>query len=224
MKPHRILSLLCAFLISFTGAHAQTPQSEQPFQQPAQQPAQTQQQFSQQSAMPEDHVEALFGENMRFTLVPSLRLNPSPNGIGSMWGAYGGVNLSPNFFAGIGTYATLSNPTMRMGYTGLMLEYVHTPNKLIHFGANALIGYGRASSESARLEPFYLLSNVWNVFNGQYMVIEPSVFAETNLNQALSLSLGVSYRWITGYQENRYFTNQSLSGVSINLGLRFRNL
>jgi hypothetical protein len=219
-----ILSLVCACAV-FTvhSASAQSSPSTTPFQQPEQAP-QTLQTPQNPENRAEDGVEALFGENMRFTLVPSLRLNPAENALGSTWGVYGGVNLNPNFLVGIGTYATLSNPTMRMGYTGLILEYVHTPNKLIHFGANALIGYGRASFGGTGLDPFYVIGNVWNVFSGQYMVIEPSVFAETNLNQSLSASLGVTYRWITGYQENRAITNQSLSGVSINLGLRFRNL
>lgn len=174
-----------------------------------------------------DNGEYLFGPTMKtsFALVPTLKISPVREALGTMIGGYGGVVLGDQFLIGLGTYAMFNHPSVNMGYSGLIVEYRHTPNKLIHVGGSVLAGYGGASNSSSGFRVFGLFENIGRLFSANFAVIEPSAFAEINLSRNLSASLGVSYRLITGYNGRALdFSNENLSGVSVNIGLRFHDL
>jgi hypothetical protein len=174
-----------------------------------------------------DNSEYLFGPTLKTSvaLVPTLKISPFREALGTMVGGHGGVVLDDQLLIGLGTYAMLNHPSVNIGYSGFMVEYRHTPNKLIHFGGSVLAGYGGAYSSSSGLHLFGLFENIGRLFSANFAVIEPSAFAELNLSKNLSASLGVSYRLIAGYNGRALdLTNENLSGVSVNLGLRFHDL
>jgi hypothetical protein len=111
---------------------------------------------------------------------------------------------------------------VRVGYGGLILEYVNRWNKLVHFTAGTLIGGGAATIRYTQKEGS---SNTKNEDQGSnasdsFFVLEPEVNAEINLVKFMHLDLGVSYRLITGVG-GIGLENQDLRGVSGNALLRF---
>lgn len=211
-----VLTLYVFFISAFTHAFAQDSTMQQP---PQQQPT---------WSGSDGTIETLFGEKAPFVFVPTLKATSLGNGWGTMLGVYGGAQISKNILIGLGTYSTFSHPSVNMGYTGLMVEYRYTPYRLLHIGGSLLAGYGAASrSFNAGIRPFGIIENVGRLFTPQFFVLEPSVFGEVNLNTNLSASLGASYRWAGGLSETLSstqtgLTNAALSGVAINLGMRFR--
>jgi hypothetical protein len=195
-------------------------------QQQSQMPSQTQQQSAQQPMQEDSSVETLLGEKVTYSVVPALKATPMNNTWGTLLGAYGGAILNKNILVGIGTYATFGHESVNMGYTGLMVEYLYQPHRLLHFGGSLLVGMGTASTmRPSSFRPWGLAENIVRLFSpSQFIVLEPSAFGEVNLSQSLSLSLGASYRYITGYRESlsSVLTNTNLSGISANVGVRFR--
>lgn len=205
------LAVLCIAIVSQT-AFAQDSQ-----------PAQTQvsQPMEEQSS-----VETLLGDKVTYSLVPMLKTTPMNDALGTLLGIHGGAVLNKNILVGLGTYATFGHESVNLGYTGLFVEYRYQPHRLVHFGGSMLVGMGTARTMSPSSFRFWgVFENIGRLFAPQqFIVLEPSAFGELNLSQSLSLSLGVSYRYITGYRESvgSVLTNANLSGVSGNLGVRFR--
>lgn len=202
----------CSMMISMNAMFAQdtTPQTQQ-----MQQPVQA-----------ENTVETLLGDQVSYSLVPTLKTTTMNNSVGTLLGIHGGAILNKNILVGIGTYATFGHESVNMGYTGLIVEYRYQPNRLLHFGGSMLVGMGTASSSRPTSFRFWgLAENVGRLFSTpQFIVLEPSAFGEVNLSSSLALSLGAGYRYVTGYKESlsSVLTNTGLSGVSGNIGVRFR--
>lgn len=223
-------SFIVSFLLSvmvISHAFAQDPT----------QPTTTQPQATQTQAMPQTFgdsgMETLFGEKAPFVFVPTLKATSLGDRWGTMLGVHGGALINKSILVGLGTYWSFSNTSINMGYTGLMVEYRYMPHRLLHVGGSLLAGYGGASSVSQNrggvinINPFGIVENVGRLFSPQFFVLEPSAFGEVNLNSNLSASLGASYRFVTGLPETigvnaSSLTNQNLSGVAVNVGMRFR--
>ncbi|MCU0424955.1 MAG: hypothetical protein MUF71_04940 [Candidatus Kapabacteria bacterium] len=208
-------------------------------QQPSQQPQTTQQstQSAPQETMPpqpyqqqgnESGIETLFGEKAPFVLVPTFKATPAGSSWGTMLGVYGGAQVNKSLLVGFGTYWSFSHQRMNMGYSGVLAEYRYMPHRLIHVGGSLLVGYGSAEATNfSPIRPLGIFENIGRLFTPQFFVVEPSAFGEINLNPNLAASLGASYRLVTGLQESlstSYVvpTNQNLSGLSVNVGMRFR--
>jgi hypothetical protein len=192
-----------------------------------QQPQSPQMQNTMQTApnQEESTVETLFGEKVSYSIVPMLKATPMNNTWGTLLGVHAGAVLNKNILVGLGTYATFGHESVNMGYTGLIVEYRYAPHRLLHFGGSMLVGYGGATTMSATsFRPFGLVENVGRLFSANFIVLEPSAFGEVNLSQSLALSVGASYRYIAGYRESlgATLTNANLSGISANVGVRFR--
>jgi hypothetical protein len=178
-------------------------------------------------------METLFGEKAPFVFVPTLKTTTLGDKWGTMLGIHGGALINKSILVGLGTYWSFSNTSINMGYTGLIVEYRYMPHRLIHVGGSLLAGYGGASSEARNrggvinINPLGVIENIGRLFSPQFFVLEPSAFGEVNLNSNLSASLGASYRFVTGLPETLSssatgLTNQGLSGVAVNVGMRFR--
>jgi hypothetical protein len=202
-------------------------------QDPAQQPAQSQPMQTQATpqTFADGGMETLFGEKAPFVFVPTLKTTSLGNKWGTMLGVHGGALINKSILVGLGTYWSLSNTAINMGYSGLMVEYRYMPHRLLHIGGSLLVGYGGAETYRGRttidFNPFGIVENVGRLFSPQFFVLEPSAFGEVNLNSNLSASLGASYRFVTGLPETLSssatgLTNQGLSGVAVNVGMRFR--
>lgn len=221
-----LLSVMLLSVMFLSPAFAQDPA-----QQPAQsQPTQTQ---STPQTFADGGMETLFGEKAPFVFVPTLKATSLGDRWGTMLGVHGGALINKSILVGLGTYWSFSNTSINMGYTGLMVEYRYMPHRLIHVGGSLLAGYGGASSAAQNrggvinINPFGVIENIGRLFSPQFFVLEPSAFGEVNLNSNLSASLGASYRFVTGLPETLSssatgLTNQGLSGVAVNVGMRFR--
>jgi hypothetical protein len=214
--------LLSAMLLSPAFAQDST-------QQPA--PSQPIQSQSAPQTFGDSGMETLFGEKAPFVFVPTLKTTTLGDKWGTMLGIHGGALINKSILVGLGTYWSFSNTSINMGYTGLIVEYRYMPHRLIHVGGSLLAGYGGASSTYRggviNINPLGVIENIGRLFSPQFFVLEPSAFGEVNLNSNLSASLGASYRFVTGLPETLSssatgLTNQGLSGVAINVGMRFR--
>ncbi len=224
-KPVSLQSLLMASfllgIIVISQAFAQDPSTQQ-------QPAQTQ---TLQQGFGDGGMETLFGEKAPFVFVPTLKATSIGDRWGTMLGVYGGALINKSILVGLGTYWSLSNTAINMGYSGLMVEYRYMPHRLLHVGGSLLVGYGGANATyrntGINFNPLGIVENVGRLFSPQFFVLEPSAFGEVNLNSNLSASLGASYRFVTGMQETLSssttgLTNQGLSGIAANVGIRIR--
>ena len=220
-----LLSVMLLSVMFLSPAFAQDPA-----QQPAQsQPTQTQ---STPQTFADGGMETLFGEKAPFVFVPTLKATSLGDRWGTMLGVHGGALINKSILVGLGTYWSYSNTSINMGYTGLMVEYRYMPHRLVHVGGSLLAGYGGASrvvnsNGLININPLGVIENIGRLFSPQFFVLEPSAFGEVNLNSNLSASLGASYRFVTGLPETLSssatgLTNQGLSGVAINVGMRFR--
>jgi len=72
-----------------------------------------------------------------------------------------------------------------------------------------------------------LLDNFLNVSGAPFFLMEPGINLELNISRNVMLVAGVSYRWVTGMDENSenvsitHVTNEDLSGINFNIGVKF---
>jgi len=101
---------------------------------------------------------------------------------------------------------------LSLGYGGLEFEYIYRPLKLVHVGAQALIGGGGVS---------YRYKNNDNTFDtDSFFAFEPGVNAIVNVAKIFRISGGLSYRFISG-SNLIGATDSNLSGWSGVLTLKF---
>ena len=107
---------------------------------------------------------------------------------------------------------------IEFGYAGFELEFILHPNSLTHFSIYTLIGGGSAnyvkdvgavteSDEQAGESDF--------VF-----VLEPAINAELNVTTWFRLNAGVSYRLVSGIEQER-LKDRDFSGVAATLTFKF---
>jgi len=91
----------------------------------------------------------------------------------------------------------------------------------------AALWYGKVIAKDYENPKSGLLDNFWNISGAHFFVMEPGVNIEMNLSRKLTLVAGVSYRYVTGLNENdenvsiTHVTNEELSGLNFNIGLKF---
>ncbi len=104
-----------------------------------------------------------------------------------------------------------SAPEMRTNYGGFEVEYVNRSLKLVHFGAQTLVGAGTVRYRKAR---------DLDKRSDDYFVIQPGANIHLNITNWFRLSGGVFYRYAANV--NLEGTSDSdLSGLSAMVGLRF---
>lgn len=172
---------------------------------------------------------------------PEFRFGKVNGNMSLLFGGRGGWIIGNKFVLGGGGYGmTTSNALhenqlitgvdttdmqLAMGYGGLLLEYIATPHKAIHFAFPLLIGAGGASVTQQIYDPYNNISyedpTNYNVIESSgFFIAEPGVNIELNLVKFMRVSLGANYRFITGTNLER-IKDSDLSGVSFNFGLKF---
>ena len=107
---------------------------------------------------------------------------------------------------------------IEFGYGGFEMEYVIRPNDLVHFSFYTLFGGGANN----------FVKDVGNVTDSNeqagetdfVLVIEPAVSAEMNVTTWFRLNLGVSYRLVTGVEQDQ-LDDSDFSGASAALTFKF---
>ncbi len=172
--------------------------------------------------------ESLLGRDGRLDIAvtPMLKFTPVEGSLGALFGLQAAARVTSELRVGLGTYATLDHPDVTIGYTGIVADYTVKQSALFHWGGSLLVGAGAAHVGGSSFNVAGILNNIGNLINADHLVIEPSLYGEVNFSPKMSLSLGASYRYVALYSalqaEYTGFSNQGLSGYSINIGLKFR--
>ncbi len=179
------------------------------------------------SAQEQDSTQTLFKSTVKVSEIwtPEVKINSIQGNIGTLIGFYGGAVFNRTFLLGISGGANLSHPTVNYGYFGGIGQYIYKPANLWHFSGQLLLAFG--STKDYEDPKSGLLDNFGNVSGAGFFLIEPGVNLELNISKRLTLVAGINYRFVTGLDENSEYvaithvTNEDLSGVNINIGLKF---
>lgn len=179
------------------------------------------------AAQVQDSTETLFKSDVKVSEIwtPEVKFNSIQGNIGSLIGFYGGAVFNRMFLLGISGGANLTHPTVNYGYFGAIGQYIYKPTSLWHFSAQLLLAYG--STKDYEDPKSGVLDNFMNVSGAGFFLMEPGVNLELNLSKRLTLVAGISYRYVSGLDENNenvsisHVTNEDLSGVNFNIGLKF---
>ena len=188
-------------------------------------------------------VSTLFGGNRIFHVggygAPIITFSQIGNEWGTFLGGRGGVILNHKYSIGIGGYRLL--PFSRIGilcpvqghenensylssfFVALHLEYIHSPNRLLHFSANTNIGFAGIGINHRTNDNIY--QNDLNHPMRLFFVIEPGLALNLNVSRFFKLSLGGSYRFtpntILEYNGQKFASSSIFNGFSVNLGFLF---
>jgi len=156
---------------------------------------------------------------------PEVKINSIQGDIGTLIGFYGGALFNRSFLLGISGGANLSHPRVNYGYFGAIGQYIYKPTNLWHFSGQLLLAYGSAKDYEDPKSG--LLDNFMNVSGAPFFLMEPGINLELNISRNVMLVAGVSYRWVTGMDENSenvsitHVTNEDLSSINFNIGVKF---
>jgi hypothetical protein len=178
-------------------------------------------------AQQQDSTKTLFKSDVKVSelWVPEVKLNSIQGDIGTLIGFYGGALINRTFLVGIAGGVNLGHPRVNYGYFGGLGQFILKPENLLHFSGQLVLAYG--STKDYENPKSGLLDNFWNISGAHFFMMEPGVNLELNLSKKLTLVTGVSYRYVSGLNENdenvsiTHVTNKDLSGLNFNVGLKF---
>lgn len=179
------------------------------------------------SAQSADSVRTVFRPGIKVSelWVPEVKVNSIQGDIGSLVGFYGGAVFNRNFLFGISGGVNLTHPRVNYGYFGVIGQYIYKPASLMHVSAQFLLASG--TTKDYENPKSGLFDNFWNISGANFYLVEPGANIEINLSRRMILVAGVSYRYVTGLDENdenvaiTHVTNRELSGLNFNVGLKF---
>jgi len=174
-----------------------------------------------------DSTRTLFRSDVKVSelWVPEVKLNSIQGDIGTLIGFYGGALINKSVLLGIAGGVNLGHPRVNYGYFGGIGQYIFRPEELLHFSGQLVLAYG--STKDYEDPKSGLLDNFWNISGAHFFMMEPGVNLELNLGKRLTLVTGVSYRYVSGLNEQdenvsiTHVTNKDLSGLNFNIGLKF---
>jgi hypothetical protein len=157
---------------------------------------------------------------------PTLKFMEAGGEFGLLMGGQGAAVWGKKFAVGGGgwglvTEHIITDPTLNeykldFGYGGILFQYMHDPDKLIHWDAEILIAWG-----SLGFEP----TGGGRTEDETVMVFEPAANAMLNVSDNLRVGLGFGYRIVTNMSEDiktRFGVTESLvDGFSFNVTFRF---
>jgi hypothetical protein len=180
------------------------------------------------TAQDQDSTHTLFKSSVKVSELwaPEVKINSIQGDVGTLIGFYGGAVIDRTFLIGIAGGANLSHPRVNYGYFGGIGQYIYKPANLWHFSVQLLAAYGSAKDYEDPPKSG-LLDNFMNVSGAGFFLMEPGMNLELNLSKKLTLVGGISYRFVMGMDENSenfsltHVTNEEMSGVNFNIGLKF---
>jgi hypothetical protein len=173
--------------------------------------------------------ETLMNSSATFESLWSLELktNSLQREIGSLVSIYWGTIINHSIILGFGGITNLTHTVTNYGCFQLLAQYVHEPDKLLHYGGMIMIGFATVKDYQAAKTG--LFDNFMNTSGTSFYLLEPRLNAELNITKSNKLVLGVGYCAAFGLDENSShiakskITNKDLSGLNITLAMRFGN-
>jgi hypothetical protein len=156
---------------------------------------------------------------------PEVKINSIQGHVGTLLGMYGGALINRTFLIGISGGLNLGHPTVNYGYFGGIIQYIPKPANLIHYSGQIFIGGG--STKDYENPKSSLFDNFWNISGANFFIMEPGINLEINISTRVTFVTGVSYRYVSGLDENNenvqitHLTNEQMSGVNFSIGLKF---
>ncbi|HJT74177.1 MAG TPA: hypothetical protein VJ720_09165 [Chitinophaga sp.] len=148
--------------------------------------------------------------------------------LGVIVGAHGGVFLNKRWMLGAAGYSLVNNislPVVNTGaykeylnfwYTGLVVEYTHNSDKLVHWNVGTLLGGGGVGRRNKWHDDF----DDNDISDGSgFFIAEPFANLELNITKFLRLDVGASYRHIQG-SSTVGISDSKLSGPSLQVGIK----
>jgi len=157
---------------------------------------------------------------------PVVKLGSFNSESGVLVGGRGGWIINHTFILGGGGYGLVNNVRARFlgprgerylafGYGGLELEYVPQWNEIVHVSFMMLIGGGGVGWRDTQAEAVPREEE-----SDAFFILEPAANVTLNVTPHFRLSVGLSYRYITGVNSTAS-SNSGLSGPSGVLTFRF---
>ena len=197
------------------------------------------------NAQEDEEMKTLFGgdREFRFGGYGALEIKGSQldGGFhGFLVGGRGGMIINNAFVFGGAGYGIIptrkvdcpmpnhdNNHHLTGGYGGLFFEYLHQPNRLLHFTANMLVGAGGVTLADMKNAGNVNTDNSDKHSGAFVFVLEPGLAWDLNVSEFLRMSLGVSYRYSPNFRlqyEAKYIVpNTAFNGFSVNLTFKFGN-
>jgi hypothetical protein len=180
------------------------------------------------SSLSAQEAESLLGQGAELGFIWALDVKgySIQNTIGIGYGAHFSL-LIKDISTSIGWAGVMniSHPDVNFGYMGLFSQYTYKPNSLFHFSGQLLLGFGSTKDyQQPKSSPF---DNFGNITGPGFGVLEPGVNAEMNFHTKVRLVAGLSYRIVFGLDSTDPLVsitnvdNRDLSGLNINLGVKF---
>jgi hypothetical protein len=163
------------------------------------------------------------GYGMKIFVEPGCKLTPINGKATLLSGLRIGVMLSPSFSIGLGGYKMTKdmqtgqpgvhgNPVwLNTRYGGLVLEYLHRPEKRLHGTVRFLFGGGLAEFREAGFDLESIEDGFWLIYGNADL--------ELNLTSWLRLSAGIGERFVNGIGTAN-FDNGDIGGVHVAVGLK----
>lgn len=141
---------------------------------------------------------------------PAVKYTHMSGADGMLVGGEGGWIINHNFVLGGAGYGLTNSVeqnsnSMSMAYGGILFQYFHQPEKLLHMGGSLLIGAGGAT-----------IHHVTGDENHSFFVAEPELMGIVNISSLVRAGLSVGYRWAPNVSIPSVSVS-SLSGVTAGL-------
>ncbi len=155
---------------------------------------------------------------------PVVKFTEIDGKFGLLVGGRGGWIMNHTFVLGFGGYGLVNQldsdfilngemlPLM-MGYGGFEMEYIFSPDNLVHFSIYLLLGGGGLT---------YKELHDWNSLKvtDNFWIAEPAVNVELNISSFFRISAGVGYRLVSDVNLGD-LTNSDIGGIGGVLTFKF---
>lgn len=115
--------------------------------------------------------------------------------------------------------APSSRPFVCLNYGGAFVQYIHNPDRLVHFTGSILVGAGSVGYRGS-FDDFEDRGARPDTLDDAFFVVEPSIEAELNVTRWFRLGAGVGYRFVSGV-ERTDLRNSDIGGPSAALLFKF---
>ena len=173
-----------------------------------------------------DSIKTLLGSNANIVFVRgiNLKINSIQNDIGTLFEINGGALYNNKLFGGIAGGFNIGHPHVNYGYLGLLGQYTFKPNDLLHPSVQILIASG--STKDYERPKSSAFDNLLNITGASFYLFEPGINLELNVRKTTQFVVGISYRYVTGLDEDSKHvsltnvTNKDMSGLNISVGVK----
>ncbi|MFC1527488.1 hypothetical protein ACFL5D_01930 [Candidatus Neomarinimicrobiota bacterium] len=173
---------------------------------------------------PDTKISSLWGIN--------LKTGSIQDDVGVGYDVFYGALFNRSILLGGIAGMNITHPLINYGYLGLLGQYTHNPDEVIHFSGQLALGAGSAKGyEAAKSSAF---DNFGNITGPRFFFLEPGVNVEFNLTTKTRLVIGISYRYVTGFDGETFvqedyetddrkeysFSDTDLTTLNFNIGVK----